>query len=81
MDKLRYRYEKSRTILGGNEMKNESPIMEAIILEAWHFKVRSSNKRKYYDVIKRKNGTYSCLCRSFKYNDGDCKHVLAVKGM
>jgi len=36
-----------------------NPIMEAIVLEPWHFKVRSKNKRKY--------------------NDGDCKHILAVE--
>ena len=58
-----------------------SPIMEVIILEPWHFKVRSSSKRKYYDVIKRKDETYSCTCKGFKYNDGDCLHVLAVEGL
>jgi len=62
-------------------MNNESPIMEAIMLEPWHFKVRSKNKRKYYDVIKRKDETYSCTCKSFKYNEGNCKHVLVVEGL
>lgn len=55
--------------------------MEVLILEPWHFKVRSSNKRGYYDVVKRKDGTYSCTCKAFKYNDGDCKHIIAVDGM
>lgn len=71
----------STLMSGESKMENESPIMEAIVLEPWHFKVRSSNKRRYYDVIKRKDETYSCNCKSFKYNDGDCKHVLAVEGL
>jgi len=58
-----------------------NPIMEAILLEPWRSKVRSSNKRKYYDVVKRKDETYSCNCKSFKYNGTDCKHIIAVEGL
>lgn len=58
-----------------------NPIMEAIMLEPWHFKVRSKSKHKYYDVIKRKDETYSCTCKSFKYNGIDCKHIIAVEGL
>jgi len=62
-------------------MNNKSSIMEAIILEPWHFKVRSKNRRKYYDVIKRKDGTYSCTGKSFKYETAECKHIIAVEGL
>ena len=55
--------------------------MEVIILEPWHFKVRSKNKRKYYDVVKRKDETISCNCPGFKYNNDICKHGIAVEGM
>lgn len=62
-------------------MRVKELFMEVIILEPWHFKVRSKNKRKYYDVVKRKDATYSCPCPSFKYNDNTCKHTIAVEGM
>ncbi len=55
-------------------------MMEIIEKEPWHFKVRSANKRKYYDVVKRKDETFSCNCLSAKYNADECKHVIGVKG-
>lgn len=55
--------------------------MEALVLEPWLFRVRSANKRRYYEVVKRRDETYSCTCRAFKYNDGACKHILAVEGL
>ena len=64
----------------GFELQEVINMIEALILEPYHFKVRSANKRRYYDVIKRRDETYSCTCKSFKYN-GTCKHIFAVEGL
>jgi len=57
-------------------------MIEAILLEqSWHYKVRSADKRKYYDIVERRDGSYSCSCPSHKYNDEKCKHIKAVEGL
>ena len=57
-------------------------MIEIVEIEEWNFKVRSSNKRKYYEVVKRRDGeSLFCSCPSFKYNEGECKHIKAVKVM
>ena len=57
-------------------------MIEAILLEqSWHYKVRSANKRKYYDVVERRDGTFSCSCPAFKYHAEKCKHIQAVEGL
>lgn len=55
------------------------PIMEIVELGPYEFKVRSSNKRRYYDVTKRRDETFHCTCKGFKYNGDECRHILGVK--
>jgi len=57
----------------------EQPFIEAIALKPWLIKVRSKNKRKYYEVIKRKDETFSCTCPAAKYGTSKCKHILAAE--
>ena len=45
-------------------------------------KVRSeTNRRKWYNVIQRRDETFWCNCPSFKYNGDKCKHILAIQAM
>jgi len=61
-------------------MKNE--IIEIIEIEHWHFKVRSSiNRRKWYDIIHRRDESFWCSCPGFKYNGQIDKHISAVEKM
>jgi hypothetical protein len=53
--------------------------LEIIEINPYTFKVRSSNLRKYYEVTKRRDETFSCTCKGFKYNGGECRHILGVK--
>ncbi len=62
-------------------MKPEIDWLEIVQLEPYHFKVRSTNRRKYYDVILRKDETMSCTCKGFKYNGVSCRHIVGVKAM
>lgn len=59
---------------------NDIDYIEIIQLEPWHFKVRSSDKRRYYDAIHRRDESFSCNCKGFKYN-GECRHIKAIKVM
>jgi uncharacterized Zn finger protein len=52
---------------------------EVIEVKPWLFKVRSKNLRKYYEVTKRRDESFSCTCPSAKYNANDCKHILMVR--
>jgi hypothetical protein len=61
--------------------KAEQKVVEIVELEPWKFLVRSSNKLTYYEIIKRRDESFSCACPSFKYNGGECKHIQAVKAM
>ena len=60
-------------------MKDKNIFMEIVEIEPWKFMVRSSNKHTYYEVVKRKDETFSCNCPSAKYNEGECKHIRGVK--
>ena len=51
--------------------------MEIIELKDWKFKVRRSSKHGYYDVIKRRDGTFYCSCPGYMYT-GHCKHIEAL---
>ena len=55
--------------------------MEIIQLEPYLFRVRSTNGRKYYEVILRKDETLSCTCKGFKYNGVSCRHIVGVRAM
>lgn len=48
---------------------------EIIQLNDWRFKFRRSNKKGYYEVIRRRDGSYSCSCPSHKYQTERCKHI------
>lgn len=54
-------------------------IREIVEVKPWLFKVRSKNKRKYYDVVIRKDGTYFCSDPSYKYISDECNHILMLK--
>lgn len=61
-------------------MKTE--FVEIVEVEPWFFKVRSStNRRKWYDVIWRRDETFNCNCKGFRYNGENDKHINAVKAM
>jgi hypothetical protein len=55
--------------------------LEVVEAREWQFFVRSTtNRRKFpYEVVLRKDGTYWCSCRSFKFNGQECKHIECVK--
>jgi len=52
---------------------------EVIQINDWKFKFRRKNKKGYYDVIKRRDGTYFCSCPSHRYNKEECKHINLLK--
>jgi len=55
-------------------------MIEIIEIDSWLFKVRSlTNRRKWYEVIHRRDGSFWCSCPNFKYNGDNDNHVLAVK--
>ena len=56
-------------------------IKEGIELKPWLFKIRGTNRRKLYTIIKRKDETFWCNCPSFKYNGENCKHINIVRAM
>lgn len=56
-------------------------IMEIVEVEPWHFRVRSSNRRKWYTVIHRRDESFSCTCKGFKFNGENDRHINAVKAM
>jgi len=39
----------------------------------------NSSRSKRYAVIKRRDETFSCDCKSFKYGTYECKHIKAIK--
>lgn len=61
--------------------KMKAEPMEVVEVDSWHFKVRSTNRRKWYDVIWRRDESFSCSCPGFKYNGENDKHINAVKAM
>jgi len=49
-----------------------------------HWIIKSMNpqdKKKDYDVWKRKDGSYFCTCSAFYYNTSKCKHITAIQEM
>lgn len=62
-------------------MKTKQEVIEIVELEPWKYLVRSSNKLAYYEVIQRRDETFSCTCPAFKYNGGECKHIKSVGAM
>jgi len=61
--------------------KQQENIIEAVETNApWLFKIRSwTNRRKWYEVIKRRDETFFCTCPSFKYGKQECKHINIIK--
>lgn len=57
-------------------------MIEVIEIEPWKFKVRSlTNRRKWYEVIHRRDNSFWCNCANFKYNGQIDNHILAVEAM
>ena len=52
---------------------------EIVEIKTWLYKVRSNNLRKYYEVVERRDGTFSCSCPSFRYGNNQCKHIDMIK--
>lgn len=59
----------------------ELDFIEIVEVEPWLFRVRSSNRRRWYDVIWRRDKTFSCSCKGFRYNGESDKHINAVRAM
>lgn len=61
-------------------MNKPQEIIEAVEVKPWLYKIRSmTNRRKWYDVIKRRDGSFWCSCRNFKYNKDEDKHIDIIK--
>lgn len=62
-------------------MNKPQEIIEAVETnKPWMHKVRSwTNRRKWYDVIQRRDESFWCSCRSFKFNKDECKHIDIIK--
>jgi len=57
-------------------------IVEIVEVEPWKYVVRSTtNRRKWYEIIHRRDESFSCNCKGFKYNGENDKHINAVKAM
>ena len=54
-------------------------IVEAIELKPWLFKIRATNRRKWYTLTKRKDSSFHCTCPSFLYNTDKCKHIKLLE--
>lgn len=52
---------------------------EIIQIKDWHFKIRRSNKKGYYDLIKRRDQTFFCSCPSHRYHSEQCKHIDIIE--
>jgi len=60
----------------------EDIAMEIVEVDPWRFKVRStSNRRKWHEVTWRRDRTFACTCKGFKYNGGNDKHIDGVRAM
>lgn len=62
-------------------MNKPQEIIEAVETnKPWMHKVRSmTNRRKWYDVIQRRDESFWCSCSSFKYGKQECKHIDIIK--
>jgi len=40
-----------------------------------------SLRRRRYSVVQRRDSTFSCNCKSFRYGTSECKHIKAVQEM
>ena len=61
-------------------MNKPQEIIEAVEVKPWLHKIRSmTNRRKWYEVTQRRDETFHCSCPSFKYNNGECKHIDIIK--
>jgi len=62
-------------------MNKPQEIIEAVETnKPWMHKVRScTNRRKWYDVIQRRDETFFCTCPSFKFGKQECKHIDIIK--
>ena len=63
--------------------KPQENIIEAVETnKPWMHKVRSwTNRRKWYDVIQRRDETFFCTCPSFKYGKQKCKHISIIQAI
>ena len=60
----------------------KAEFVEIVEVEPWLFRVRSStNRRKWYDIIWRRDETFSCNCAGFRFNGENDKHINAVRAM
>ena len=48
-------------------------------VKPWLYKIRGTNRRKWYTIILRKDKTFFCSCPSFKYGTQKCKHIRLLE--
>jgi hypothetical protein len=53
--------------------------IEIIKLDRFQYKIRSKDNRKYYDAIRRQDGSFFCSCPSHMYFSEVCRHIKALK--
>lgn len=50
-------------------------------VKSWKWLVTPSHKshrRRRYSVVQRRDQTFSCECKSYRYGTDICKHIQAV---